>query len=247
MNPKPVRVWFTRTLSAEEAAQAASLGIEAHVVPLTEISFFSEDVIRARCQLLPEPQAFLFTSRNAVEAFLPVAEYLPVPSRIFAVGARTAERLSEAGFKSEQPAATAQHGTATGELIAATLAPDDHVWHFAAAQPRPEAREVLQAAGISYHQISCYETRPLKPSKLPENPEAVAFYSPSTVQAWQQLPGRPGAALPVFAIGHTTARALREAGVPVIIEAAQPSTAHLLQAIRHFFDADPTPGKSPAS
>ncbi|AXJ02059.1 Uroporphyrinogen-III synthase [Cyclonatronum proteinivorum] len=232
----PVRVWFTRALSEAEITQAAALGIQAETEPLTALSFFSGDEIRARCSSLPKPAAFLFTSRNAVEAFLPVQRHISLPPLIFAVGARTAQRLAEAGIQAQQPAADAQHGTATGRLMATRLKPGENVWHFAAAQPRPEAREILQAAGIRYYHISCYRAQALRPANIPENLNALAFYSPGAVQAWQQLPGSPGAALPAFAIGSTTAQALREARFNPVLEAAEPSTAHIIRAIHHYFN-----------
>ncbi|MCC5932635.1 MAG: uroporphyrinogen-III synthase [Balneolales bacterium] len=231
----PIRVWFTRSLSDEETAAAAKLGIEAAQAALTGISFFGDEEVLAQTRSLPKPDALLFTSRNAVPFFLRLKDELPQNSTVFAVGERTAALLTEAGLSVHQPDAAQQHGRATGRMMAANLPESAAVWHFAAESPRHEAREELEAAGIRYHHISCYKTEPLKPVSIPADIRALAFYSPSAVQAWLQLGEKPGASLPAFAIGGTTALALQQAGFQTIIEAPQPSTGHLLQAVHAYF------------
>jgi uroporphyrinogen-III synthase len=70
--------------------------------------------------------------------------------------------------------------------------------------------------------------------------DAIVFSSPSAFQNLATLLDsseikKLSQSVAFAAIGPTTARAIREAGVPVAIEAARPSSAQITEAMIEFF------------
>lgn len=237
-----VPVWFTRQLSGDEVREARQNGIEPIVHPLISIEFEPAGDIIRQTESFPQPDALLFTSRNAVDAFLASRVMRPGwldKNPIFAVGARTASRLNEAGFDAEFPEQQ-QDGKAAAELIDEKIKAGSVVWHFCARNKRPEAGDVLREKGHQYFSITSYTTHQLKKAGMPQEPfSAVAFYSPSAVGTFaSQKTSLPEGTL-IVSSGKTTADALNEAGIKDVAIADHPSTQAILALIRsHFPDSD---------
>lgn len=81
--------------------------------------------------------------------------------------------------------------------------------------PVDERRRVMAERGIELRPAIFYHTRDHYPGPLPNRPFAgVMFTSPSTVEAWlRYYPAERGARRRWMAIGPTTLRAMREAGL----------------------------------
>ncbi len=231
MSPEKLPVWFTRPLSGDEVRSAREQGIEPVVHPLISIEFEPASVIIEKTQQLPGPDALLFTSRNAVDAFLACRVMKPnwldkIP--VYSVGERTAGRLAEAGIEAKFPEKN-QDGNAAANLLSEELGPGSEVWHFAAKEPRPEAAEICKANRIGYHAITAYTTHQLEKAGLPGEPfHAVAFYSPSAVRAFVASGDKLPEGTRVVAAGATTAAELESHGITGGGIADLPSTAHIL-------------------
>lgn len=232
-----IPVWFTRPLSGEEVRLARSNGIEPIVHPLISIQFEPVSAILERTSQLPEADALLFTSRNAVDAFLACrvmrSEWLKEKT-VYAVGERTALRLSEAGFDPQYPSER-QDGTAVAKMISSDMPDGGVLWHFCAKDKRPEAKEILKETGVEYHSITTYSTILLGNAGIPEEPfDAIVFYSPSAVKAFIQNGITLDADIMVVSIGNTTAQALKDAGIEKVTVAPKPSTASLVEVIHQL-------------
>ena len=104
-----------------------------------------------------------------------------------------------------------------------------------ADRARPTLREILQSRGAQVDEVVAYRTLVSPPDTPPplDEVDVVTFTSPSTVQGFvQALGGRP---LPpgvrVVCIGPITARAAREAGLPVHAVAQQYTMEGLVEAV----------------
>ncbi|MCH8558827.1 MAG: uroporphyrinogen-III synthase [Balneolia bacterium] len=229
-----VPVWFTRPLSGDEVRLARANGIEPIVHPLIAIQFEPVSGITEQALKLPDPDAVLFTSRNAVDAFLACRVARPgwlAGKPVFAVGERTAARLTEAGLNPIFPT-TRQDGTEVATIIVNTFAEGAVIWHFCAKNKRPEAEQIIQQGKLNYHSITSYSTILLDKVAMPEEPfEAVVFYSPSAVQAFVNSGVKVAPDIQVVSIGRTTAQALRDAGISNVTIADRPSTESLIKAI----------------
>lgn len=236
MQTAPPRIWFTRTLPHEDVQLLRRKGIEPVVHPLIEIQMRPVQRILRESRPLPRPDGLLFTSKNAVDAFLSCLAVQPdwltgVP--VYAVGAATAGRLlQKTGRRAHTPPEHQQDGTGIARRIIAEHPPGTRIWHFAADRARPEAGTALQQAGLAYDAIITYATRLREGVKPPEEAfSGIAFYSPSAVDAFMIN----GIAVPdrcrVAAIGRTTKQALQQQGFRNIMMPAVPATAALAELL----------------
>ena len=133
--------------------------------------------------------------------------------RVAAIGPATAEALGRADLV---PAVATQEG-----LLAELPRPPGRVL-FAAGEG---ARRLLPDA-LGADVVTLYRTRELWPAELPAA-ELYLLASPSAARAL----GARRAGLPVVAIGPETSRAARLAGLQVVGEAADHSSAGLVAAV----------------
>lgn len=229
-------IWFTRALSLDDVKLLRRKGIEPVVHPLIEIQMRPVREIFDDADALDAPDALLFTSKNAVDAFLSCRAVRPdwlqaVP--VYAVGQATAARLWQgSGIQAQTPSSHKQDGTGVAQLIAAQQDSGVRIWHFAARNPRPEAGIELRNAGFHYDAITVYTTRLKTPAEAPqENFSAVAFYSPSAVEAFITNKIELPDSCRLAAIGRTTEATLREHGYEQIITPEIPDTEALAETL----------------
>jgi uroporphyrinogen III methyltransferase/synthase len=231
-----------------------SLGAEVLLLPTVGFAP-AEDAaeLDAAFARVAEFDWILFTSQNAVRFFCsrwsesgrerPALGF--VRGRVAAVGAATARALESEGMRVDYVAQTQ-----TGESLAAELR--DSVRGRKVLLPRSDRVDdrlpsALREAGATVHEVTAYRT--LRPETL--DPEildalrraeiaAIVFASPSAFHNLAAfVPSAELAALSnqvqFAAIGSTTARALREAGVRVAIESNDSSSAGLADAIAKYY------------
>jgi uroporphyrinogen-III synthase len=238
-----VRVVVTRAEHQSEGLAAAfeKAGAAVELLPLLEV------VPPADPRPLEQAAAELFiydwvvfTSSNAVEAFLPLAGPLPPALKIAAVGPATAEALRARGA---EPDLTASRADAEG--LAAELAPQvagKRVLLPQAADARPALLAGLTAAGAEAAAVVAYDKR-LPPDSLRRAAELfatppigwVTFTSPRIVRHFAELFGedweRRRGELRAASIGPVTSAELRRLGVEPAAEARQPSDEELVAAV----------------
>lgn len=182
----------------------------------------------------------VFTSVNAVEAFLPLTGPLRTDLRIAAVGPATAAALRTFG---SEPHLTARKAEAEG--LAADLGPHvagGRVLLPQAADARPALLQGLRAAGAEVVALAVYDKR------LPEEAPAraaelfsafplgwVTFTSPRIVRHFAELLGdgwnpRRGE-LRAISIGSVTSAELRHRGVEPAAEARRPGDEEMVAAV----------------
>ena len=182
----------------------------------------------------------VFTSTNAVDAFLPLAGPLPPLLKVAAVGPATAGALRSRGI---EPHLTA--GRSDAEGLAAELAPQvagKRALLPQAADARPALLAGLTAAGAEAVAVVAYDKRlpPEAPRRAAElfatSPLGwVTFTSPRIVRHFAELFGadwlqRRGE-LRAASIGPVTSAELRRLGVEPAAEARQPSDEEMVAAV----------------
>ncbi|MGB9009056.1 MAG: uroporphyrinogen-III synthase [Candidatus Acidiferrales bacterium] len=250
------RVIVTRAPEQASELIRALEALGAEVLLLPTVGFApAEDPteLDAAFARLSEFDWILFTSQNAVRFFCSRwsesgrdrSALGSVRGRVAAVGAATARALESKGMRVEYVAQTQ-----TGESLAAELR--DSVRGRQILLPRSDRVDdrlpsALREAGATVHEVTAYRT--LRPETL--DPEildglrraeiaAIVFASPSAFHNLAVfVPSAELAALSnqvqFAAIGSTTARALREAGVRVAIESNDSSSAGLADAIAKYY------------
>lgn len=105
---------------------------------------------------------------------------------------------------------------------------------FCALEHRPELPAALRQAGIRLAEIPVYKTV-ARPKAIDTIYDGVLFFSPSGVGSFFQLNRLPKGAV-CFAIGETTAEAIKEYTGERIIISNTPSQEDLLRCVQFYYD-----------
>jgi uroporphyrinogen-III synthase len=240
-----LRVVVTRAGHQAEgtAAAFAESGARVELLPLLEVVPPADPrpLERAATELALYDW-LVFTSANAVEAFLPLAGgALPSRLRVAAVGPATAGALRSFEIEPHLEA-----GRSDAEGLVADLAPHVHrrrrVLLPQAADARPDVAEGLAAAGAEVAAVVAYDKR-LPPDALRRAGELfstcplgwVTFTSPRIVRHFAGLFGadweRRRGELRAASIGPVTSAELRRQGVEPAAVAERPGDQGLVEAV----------------
>jgi hydroxymethylbilane synthase len=189
----------------------------------------------------------VLTSPNAVP---PMARALPdgrLAARIAVVGARTGDVLRKAGIEPDLVSRGPGAVELVEDLVNAGVA-GTSVACLLSSKARPTLVDGLKRAGADVRVVTAYENRPVDDLDAITRDvirggriDAITFASPSAVESFRRLagvdlPAVSGAGF--FAIGPTTSRALRDAGLPVHGEASSQDAGGFVTTLRHYFGHD---------
>ncbi len=253
-NARPLegkRVVVTRAPEQSRRLARALEDFGAQIVYLPAIEFAEPEDFAPLDRAIESLERFhwiVFTSANAVRFFARRAQTLgrrisgdgAARPKVAAVGSATAEAAKIAGLTVD---CTARR--ATGAELAAELGNrvrGQRVLLPASDRAREELPRALAAAGAEVVAAVAYRTivTAADDSSLEllrrGAADVVTFASPSAFLSLAEQLGREALGKFVLAaIGPTTARAIRAAGLPVAIEARESGTAGLAKAIAEYF------------
>jgi uroporphyrinogen III methyltransferase/synthase len=244
------------TRSPEQAARLArkleELGAEVLLLPMVRFTEPPakeiEELDRAICAL-NEFDWLLFTSGNAVRFFLERCRVLgcwpPDTLRLAVVGPATRDALEAEGLQ----AAIAPHefrAQALAEEIASEVV-GRRILMPRSDQAGDQLPGLLREAGALVTDVVAYSNvqpdeldGPAFEALLHGQADAVTFFSPSAFRHFASLFGREAlrrlsSRVALAAVGPVTAETIRQAGLPVAVEAPQATTGSLVAALeRHF-------------
>lgn len=182
-------------------------------------------------KVLKQPSAVVFTSMNAVNA---VAAYINGNKpdwEIFCIGNTTRQLASR--FFGEQAIHTV--GNNASELADKMIAGKQvkQVVFFCGDQRREELPGKLRQNGIAVQEVIVYHTIST-PHKVDKAYDGILFYSPSAVQSFFKANAVPPSTI-LFAIGQTTADAIKSFTTNPIIESDRPGKDELVKKMFQFF------------
>lgn len=230
-------ILVTRPLSGRQIQYARILGLEPIIKPALDFNFpqYWDEVLRV---VNEHPKSdWVFTSQNAVKALEELMEsglQVRPETNIFAVGAQTQKALAKLGLDSTIP--RTQDGKHLAELIVRE-GKVNSVIYFHGNLSRKEVVPKLVDNDIEVIELEVYQTI-IQPVPFPDAPpiSAVLFYSPSAVEAFKRGHGFDDDLPLLFAIGPTTAGALKEEGNSDVKIAGKPDTEVLLRMVsKHVF------------
>lgn len=228
------KILITRPLSGQQLEYARILGLEPVIEPALEFQFpeYWDGVLKVINSHLRSD--WVFTSANGVKALEEMMQnglQVRPEVQLFAVGAKTKEALEGLGLEAKIP--RIQDGAHLADLIIAE-GKIDSVIYFHGNLSRDDMTNKLRDKGIEVVEVEVYKTI-IRPVSLPTNPvEAVLFYSPSAVEGFRQGQGFDGELPQLFAIGPTTAEALREHTGQGIEVADTPDTKVMLKTVADY-------------
>lgn len=221
---KKVRILSTKLLREATMNQFAEAGMEIVAKPFIRIE------IPGHITLPPAQKAdAIITSVNALKALTGIRDLLPPFQTIYCISGNT-----EAGVRATFDARIIARPYAS-ELLAIMLkaAHDYPLWFFKGNKALPTIPEGLAQTGIPFQAIEVYQNTAI-PHVLREDFEAILFFSPTAVESFVQNNIIPDNTI-TFAIGKTTAGALRPYARQVVIGEV-PTEESVLQAVVNYFN-----------
>ena len=220
-----MRVLITREHAEPLAGELQRCGLEWAHVPLVSLVPSGVPVPDAR------PDAGLVTSAAAVRLAVGLPGFLE-GARVVAVGPRTASALRGAGVNVAEVGI--KGGVNALELL--RIRPDERAWYVGAEEPSEALDRALRDQGVERWLVY----RNLLPQHAGDGLRnahygCITFTSGSAVRRFVSLQGVP--AVPVFAIGHSTAVVAQELGVEVRAVAAEPTMAALALVVAKYQSA----------
>ena len=176
------------------------------------LSFVEYDAIKienVHFEIPAELQNAIFTSQNAVKAYLKQAEKLPSPPgeglgvRTFCVGEKTKTLLEKNGLKVVE---IGENASELAQKIALSHK-NESFYFFTGNKRRDELPQILANSNIKLTEIEVYKTS-LNTKEFYQNFDSILFFSPSGVQSFATQ-NKFGESLAVC-IGNTTATEARK-------------------------------------
>lgn len=231
MQKNKVNILSTRPVGKALIQEAA-----LHDIIIDEISFIkTEEIIDSSIakkieHLSHENINAVFTSMSAVDA---VRKFIPSkPSwKIFCIG-NTTKKLVKKIFGEENIAGSGDNALNLAENIISN-SKIKKVYFFCGDQRRDELPGMLKDNNVGIEEIIVYKTIET-PQLISKKYDGILFFSPSAVQSFF-LKNSISPGTKVFAIGSTTATALKLFTQQHVITADMPGIKNLLcQAINYF-------------
>lgn len=224
----------TRPVEATSIEAAAAAGIQIDILSFIETTAITTTEVIEEIQDVANKKAtVIFTSMNAVEA---VAHQLPNFSpdwKIFCLGSTTKD-LCEQYFGATSIRGTAPHAGALAESVI-NAGIKEPLFFFCGNRRRDELPDKLQTQHLNLKEIVVYETHAIQPS-LQKDYDGILFFSPSAVESFFSA-SKIQEKTVLFAIGNTTATAIRNYTDHTIIISDHPGKENLVQKMIAYFSA----------
>lgn len=220
-----VRVLSTKQLREATLRLFPHTGIVVESLPFIRIDI-PEHII------LPEAQQVdaIITSANAVSALDRIREKLPAFNTIYCISGET-EALVRKLLNAVNIVARPYASELVKMLEKAVFTYP--LWFFKGNKALPTIPDGLNKAGIGFMAIEVYENTAI-PRVLNRDFDAVLFFSPSAVESFLKNNFIPDNTI-TFAIGKTTARALKPFAKQVIISETT-TEASVVEAVVKYFN-----------
>lgn len=230
MQKAELHVLSTRPLGAALLHQAALNDIRIHESSFIQTIPVNDSAVQATIgDLLQKRITAVFTSMNGVDA---VSKYVKADPGwiIYCIGNTTKNRVHRS-FGGHSVAGSADNA----EQLAILIVNDNvkEVVFFCGNQRREQLPSILNRHGIKIKEVIVYNTLET-PEAVEGDYDGILFFSPSAVKSFFSI-NRLSRKTQVFAIGSTTAAAIRQYSENDIIISASPGKEDLvLQMIDHF-------------
>lgn len=226
-----ISILCTRPVKQTLVGEAAEHGIRLQVVPFIDTEPVQDiDVQQEVEQIALQYATVVFTSMNAVESVITMLDEQVPEWNIYCMGNTTANIIRE--YFGEQTIAGT--GNSAADLADAIIEAEeaDEVVFFCGDQRRDELPTKLGEAGIDVNEIMVYKTIPLH-KKVEATYKAILFFSPSAVDSYFKL-NKPAEDAVLFAIGQTTAAAIKQYSNNKTITANAPGKDELVRKAIHY-------------
>lgn len=231
MQRNSLNILSTRPLDRQLINEAAQKGIEIECLSFIETQpLVSEDLQVLMKELAQKPLTVVFTSMNAVEVVKDAAGS-QVSWEIYCIGNTTRQLVADT-WGVDKIKGTAENASALADLIINNG--EKEVVFFCGEQRRDELPIKMRDHGISLKELVVYRT--IETSRpVSKKYDGILFFSPSAVNSFFSF-NKPASCGVAFAIGSTTAMALKAKGCNSIVSADMPGKEELVRKMLAYFD-----------
>jgi uroporphyrinogen-III synthase len=228
-----IDILSTRELNEELLALAAAKGVRIDVSPFIRIEPVESVELQQEVEAVMVMNAtVVFTSANAVEAVYGCLSDVEPMWDVYCIGHATADRV-RAYFPFSKVAGTADSASELADLIMEENE-NTEVIFFCGDRRREELPEKLRRAQFDVDEIVVYQTI-TTPHKIKKHYHAVMFYSPSGAESFFEMNRLPPGT-PLFAIGETTAAAIRKRCDNLVLTPEEPSKEDMVGLVLNYFN-----------
>lgn len=222
----------TRPIAETLIQQAFQQHIEIDVLSFIETEAIdSIEVYEEIENTLTESAVVVFTSMNAVEAVANhLSDYQP-DWKIYCIG-NTTKKLVKEYFGEEMIAGNAADATELAELIIEDNETDEVIF-FCGDKRRDELPSILNDNNIDVNEIEVYQTNMIE-HKLDKSYNGILFFSPSAAESFFSTNKLDNKTI-LFAIGNTTASAIKKFSTNKIVVADEPGKNNLVEKAIEYF------------
>jgi uroporphyrinogen-III synthase len=233
MKDREIRILSTRTLDGALIETAAYQHIVIDTISFIEIKKQVTPAVARRIEVLAEQQAnVVFTSVNAVEATVEVIPVHPLMPdwNIYCIGGATFTLIKKY-WPYERVLYTAKNATELAQKMVADQL--ERLVFFCGNKRLEELPALLHNQNIEVEELVLYETIET-PQYVDQAYDGVLFFSPSGVSSFFSK-NKPDPHAVLFAIGNTTANAIKQCSKNDIIVSDFPAKDQVVdKAIKYF-------------
>lgn len=233
MKGNNISILSTRPLAHPVMEKAKTKNVQVDVESFIETKNIIEPVLAERiCRLATQDIAAVFTSMNAAEAIIDCLEANEiVPDwTIYSLGGLT-HTIIKNYFGGFDIIAEATNATELAKAIVEDL--PEEVYFFCGNQRREELPALLKKEGIEVNEVIVYETIET-PVKIDKKYNGILFFSPSAAKSFFSINNIHDDTV-LFAIGATTAQALKQLSKNKVLVGSVPNKEHLAESAIDYF------------
>jgi uroporphyrinogen-III synthase len=231
-----INLLATRLLKKELISRAGKKGVNIQAIPFIDVQPVATPELGNEIRgLAGRPLTVMFSSANAARSIISLLGGERPDWKIYCLGGATRQACS-AFFGEASIRGLAEKAESLGALVPQGQAAGDYFF-FCGNQRRQELAQILKEKGISLEERIVYETR-LTPHQLQATQDGILFFSPSAVSSYFST-NRPSPACVLFAIGPTTAEAIRSRSNNLLLVSPRTEEESLLTLAVTYFHHHP--------
>lgn len=235
MAPTDIHILSTRPLDEDVILHAKEKNVCIDIESFIAIEFVKNDSLTKEIQdISGEDIIAVFTSMNAVDAVKKITK--KVNWRIYSIGNTTQELITTI-FGKEKLKATANNAFDLAREIVSKEQCGQTVHFFCSDLRRNELPAELVRADFEVIEHTVYKIT-LTSKKLNKKYDGVLFYSPSAVKSYFEL-NEAEEGQTFFAIGKTTADAIKQNTLETVITANKPGKTELAELMLNYYKNKP--------
>ncbi len=238
MKDKSINILSTRPLTNDVMMHAQEQNINIDIKSFIETNNTIDKQVGSKISRLALNKiTVVFTSMNAAEAVIDCLKAINADPEwtIYTLGGVTNTIISNY-FTSSEIFSSANNAREIAQTIIRNE--EDEVVFFCGNQRREELPALLQSKNIKVDELVVYETLET-PVKINKDYRGILFFSPSAVKSFFSI-NKIEQTTVLFAIGKTTAKALKQFSNNKVLVGTQPNKEHLAQQAMQYLQQSNT-------